>query len=148
MSTYYGQSLCSYWGKADKNQTLPLLLLSFNTHVHPNFLKSKSLISCALMSSPCTKETMLCGLVQLFHFQRHTHIYSSSRLMKLLSEPRLTLMSWFMQIHTIICPVDTVGWLTSASEREAPSLFHLERIPTIPFVGHDLHFVDSFLVEF
>lgn len=29
-------------------------------------------------------------------------------------------------------------------EREAPAPFHLERIVTLPFVGHDLHFVNPF----
>lgn len=47
-------------------------------------------------------------------------------------------------------PTDKVGWPPALQRKraggEAPAPFHLERI-LLPFVGHDLHFVDYFIIE-
>lgn len=51
-------------------------------------------------------------------------------------------MSCFMQMDTIICPVDTAGWTSveasEAEKLEKPPHFTLKDFQLLPFVGHDL----------
>lgn len=144
---------CKYWSKADKNKT-GTVFTELHYYVsdcgHTNFPEVKNLFSYCLSSS-CTNEVTVWIGSAIWLLKAYTVCIRVQGWWKLLSEPRLTLMSWFMQMGTIMYATDTVG-RPLALQREklgkgesAP--LHLERIPPLPFVGHDLHCVDSFSVN-